>query len=277
MPTKAVALLLSTHPGPGAAVTAIAIVLGIGVGLEPWRVILLGLAFAANQASVGLSNDWIDAERDRTVNRSDKPVALGWISSGTVRNVAIITAVSAVLLTLPLGSHATAAHAIFIASAWVYNAGLKSTVLSVLPYAVSFGLLPAIVTLSLPEPTSAAPWALGLGALLGVAAHFANVLPDLEDDRATGVRGLPHRLGARATGIATWIALASASVLAFVGPDGAITALQWIGLTATVGIAVAGVTLVLTRPPSRLSFRLIIAAALVDVVLLAFAGERLLT
>src|SRR3712207_7375206 len=32
---------------------------------------------------------------------------------------------------------------------------------------------------------------------LGVGAHLLNVLPDLEDDAATGVRGLPHVLGPR--------------------------------------------------------------------------------
>ena len=68
---------------------------------------------------------------------------------------------------------------------------------SVLPYIVSFGLLPLIVTLALPTPTTAALWAMGMGALLGVAAHFTNVVPDLDDDRRTGVRGLPHLLGPR--------------------------------------------------------------------------------
>src|SRR3990170_2045192 len=127
MPNKAAALALSTHPGPAAAVTVIAIVLGVGSGLEPWRIVLLGLAVAANQASVGLSNDWIDAERDRAVGRTDKPVAQGWIDVRSVRTAAFITAGLAVLLTLPLGWPATVAHTIFIASASAYNAGLKST------------------------------------------------------------------------------------------------------------------------------------------------------
>lgn len=275
-PNRLLALVMSTHPGPGAAVTVIAVVLGIGIGLEPWRIALLGLAFAANQASVGWSNDWIDADRDRAVGRSDKPVARGSISVGAVRAAAIVGFVLAVLLTVPLGWRATLAHTVFIASAWAYNARLKSTPLSVLPYVVSFGLLPAVVTMSAREPTGAAPWALGLGALLGVAAHFANVLPDLDDDKATGVRGLPHRLGARLTGILTWAALVGASVLAFFGPDGDTTAAQWTGLVLTLGIAATGIGLLLTSPPSRVVFRLIIAAALVNVVVLALAGDRLL-
>lgn len=275
-PSRAVSLLLSSHPGPGAAVTLVAVVLGIGVGLEPWRVLVLGLAVLCNQWSVGLSNDWIDADRDAAVGRRDKPIARGWIARSTVRTAAFATGAAAILLTLPLGALATIAHAAFILSAWGYNIGLKTTLLSVLPYLVSFGLLPLVVTLALPVPATAAPWAMTLGALLGGAAHFANVLPDLEEDRATGVQGLPHRIGRRASGIATYLVLAAASVVALIGPAGPIGWLQWTGLALGLGIAAAGVLLVLTRPPGRLLFQLIIAAALVDVVLLVSSGQRLL-
>jgi 4-hydroxybenzoate polyprenyltransferase len=276
MPNKAVALALSTHPGPAVAVTVITVVLGVSVGLEPWRIVLLGLAFAANQASVGLSNDWIDAERDRAVGRLDKPVARGWVDVSRVRTAALVTLALAVTLTIPLGVPATIAHAGFLASAWAYNAGLKSTAASVLPYLLSFGLLPTVVTLALPEPSLAGGWAMGSGALLGVAAHFANVLPDLDDDRVTGVHGLPHRLGLRTTGLATWAALAAASLLAWAGPAGDPTLLQSTGLVLALAIGALGTLLVLRRPPSRLLFRLIIAAALVNVTLLAFARDRLL-
>ncbi|HEY0260941.1 MAG TPA: UbiA family prenyltransferase [Lacisediminihabitans sp.] len=275
MPNKVVPLALSTHPGPAIAVTLVAVVLGIGLGVDPPHLVLLGLAFALNQASVGLSNDWIDAERDRAVGRTDKPVALGRIDAATVRTAAIVTAILAVLLTLPLGPLATIAHAVFIASAWSYNLWLKNTPLSALPYLVSFGLLPVVVAFARPIPALAAPWAIGLGALLGLAAHFANVLPDLEDDRRTGVSGLPHRLGRRASGAVICAALVAAALLAFFGPTGARTALQWAGLILTVLLA-AAIAVVLGRPPTRLLFQLIIAAAIVDVVVLVFSGTRLL-
>ena len=58
----------------------------------------------------------------------------------------------------------------------------KSTIWSWAPYAVAFGLLPAIATLARPTPRWPEPWAIAAGALLGVAAHFANVLPDLATD-----------------------------------------------------------------------------------------------
>ena len=275
MARKFVALALSTHPGPAVAVSAIAVVLGIGIGLEPWRLVLLGLAFLANQASVGLSNDWIDADRDRAVGRTDKPVATGRISATAVRNTAFVTALLAIALTAPLGWAATVAHAVFVVSAWSYNAGLKGTPISVLPYIVSFGLLPLVVTLALPVPALASPWAMLAGALLGVAAHFANVLPDLEDDRATGVRGLAHRAGPRTAGLVIAAALAGASCSIVLGL-GSAQVYAWIGLALSVLLAAACAMLVVSGRSTRLIFRLIIAGALLDVVLLALSGARIL-
>ncbi len=275
MLTRLRALALSTHPGPGIAVTVVAVVLGIGLHLEWWRIVLVGFAFLFDQASVGLSNDWIDADRDREVGRRDKPVALGLVSSRLVRDSAFAAAVLSLLLTVPLGPLATAAHLVFIASAWTYNAALKNTPFSVLPYIVSFGLLPMVVTLARDPSAFAAPWALGVGALLGIAAHFANVLPDLADDARTGIAGLPHRIGRRASGVVIWAVLAIAGLLAFLGPVGPATALQWAGLVITLLLA-AAIAVVLRRPPTRLLFQLIIAAAIVTVVVLAFAGDRLL-
>ncbi len=264
------AWLGSTHPGPAFAVTIVTVVLSIGVGLGPCRTAVLGFAMLLGQFSVGLSNDWIDAARDRAAGRLDKPVATGAISVAVVRASAWIAAVLALALTVFLGWPAFVAHAVFILSAWHYNAWLKKTPFSVLPYIISFGLLPALVTLCL--PAWAAWWALGAGALLGVAAHFANVLPDLEADRATGVRGLPHRVGPRVSGLVIAGSLAAASVLLFVGaPD----VLHLFGLAVGVALAIACVVLVLRGVATRLLFRLIIAAAIVDVVLLALSGAAL--
>jgi 4-hydroxybenzoate polyprenyltransferase len=274
MPRTAVALALSSHPGPSVAVSAVATVLGIAVGLDPLHVAVLGVAFLLGQVSVGFSNDWIDAERDRTVGRTDKPVAAGRVTVGTVRAASFLSAAAAILLTLPLGWLATLAHTVFIVSAWTYNLGLKNTPVSVVPYIVSFGLLPMIATLALPVPTIAAFWAVALGALLGIAAHFANVLPDLDDDARTGIAGLPHRIGRTASGVVIWISLAAGGVAAFFGPVGDKTVVQWIGLALTLLLA-ASIAVVLRRPPTRLLFQLIIAAALVNVVLLSFSGSRL--
>ena len=275
MPRTVVALALSSHPGPSVVVSAVAAVLGIAVGLDPLHVAILGIAFLLGQLSVGLSNDWIDAERDRAVGRTDKPVAAGRVSVGTVRVASFVTAMAAIALSVPLGWLATLAHTVFIVSAWSYNLGLKNTPVSVLPYIVSFGLLPMIATLARPVPAAAAAWALALGALLGVAAHFANVLPDLDDDARTGIAGLPHRIGRTASGVVIWVSLAAGAIAAFFGPAGEPSTLQRIGLGVTLLLAVA-IAVALRRPPTRLLFQLIIAAALVNVVLLSVSGTRIL-
>jgi 4-hydroxybenzoate polyprenyltransferase len=145
----------------------------------------------------------------------------------------------------------------------------------VLPYVVSFGLLPAIATLASPQPVWPQWWAMAAGALLGIAAHFANVLPDLDDDRRTGVRGLPHRLGLRPSLVVAWAALVLAALAVAFGSDFTIIAL--VGLGVSVGLAVAGVAIAWRRGAGRWLFLLVIVAALVDVVLLVLAGNRIVT
>ncbi|HWM33475.1 MAG TPA: UbiA family prenyltransferase [Pseudolysinimonas sp.] len=267
------ALLLSTHPGPGGAVAVIAVLLAITAGLDVWRVALIGLVMVLDQASVGLSNDWIDADRDRAVGRTDKPVARGDIAPRLARDVAIAAAVASVIASVPLGGAAVLAHLLFLTGAWAYNAGLKNSAISVLPYLVSFGTLPAIVTLARDQPALPAWWVVAAGALLGAGAHFANVLPDLEDDAATGVRGLPHRIGRLASLVTVWIALPAAALCLALG-IGPATPLAIGGLVASLTLAAAGLVAGLTRAPSRALFRLVIAAALVDVVMLLIGGSR---
>ncbi len=269
------AVLRATHPGPSVAVATIAVVLAIGTGLEPWRVMVVGATVLVSQFSVGLSNDWLDAERDRAVGRTDKPVASGDLPEHAARAAAIVAAALSIALSALLGWPAAVAHLVFLAAGWSYNAWLKATILSVLPYIVGFGSLPLVVTLARPEPALASPWVIAAGALLGVAAHFSNVLPDLDDDRATGVRGLPHRIGPRVTGVLIAVSLAGASACVVLGL-GAPSALSLVGLALSVALATVCAALVVIRPATALVFRLIIAGSLLTVILLATAGSRIL-
>lgn len=270
MPGRIRDVAASTHPGPALAVTAITVGLAIANGLEWWRVLLLGAAMLANQLSVGLSNDWIDADRDRAVGRADKPVARGDVSPRLARNLAFGLAAAALVLTAPLGWPALLVHVVVLGGAWSYNAGLKNSVLSPLPYAVCFGLLPALVTLAAADPSWPSGWVMAAGALLGIAAHFANVLPDLDDDAATGIQGLGHRIGGRASAVVAFAALGLASVSLAI--ELGLTPLALVGLAFGVVIAVWGLTLALRGRMGRVLFRLVIAGALVDVVLLVLAA-----
>jgi 4-hydroxybenzoate polyprenyltransferase len=265
------ALLRSSHPGPSIGVTAITILLGIAVGLGPLAILLLGVTVAFNQLSVGLSNDWLDAARDREAGRQDKPVARGDIPVATVRLAALSAAALAVIFSLSLGLPFAVAHLLMLGSGWAYNAWLKHGPASALPYIAAFGVLPMLATLALAPPAFAAWWAVLAGSLLGVAAHVANVLPDLADDAATGVRGLPHRLGRVGATLLGGLALAGAAVALTVGVGA--SSLTLVGLALSLAASVAAVVFILRE--SRWGFRFVILAALLDVTLLVLAGDRM--
>lgn len=269
-----VLLLLSSHPGPSIAVAALCTVLAAST-LELWRVVVVGFSVLLGQFSVGLSNDWLDASRDRTVGRLDKPVAGGEISAGVVRNSAVIVGAAGIALTSFTGLAATAAHTVFITAGWAYNLHLKKTALSVLPYVIGFGTLPAVVTLARDVPVLPAWWAVAAGATLGTAAHFANALPDLADDRKTGIIGLPHRVGPLVSSLITLVALSLSTALIVFGPRAAPTFAGWCALTAQVAIVSVGIILAFVRAPGRPFFRIVILGALVCVVSLALSGETL--
>ncbi|GAB3603471.1 UbiA family prenyltransferase [Microbacterium aureliae] len=255
------ALWASTHPGPTLVVTVLSLTLGLAAGLEPWRLLLLVVAVLAGQVSVGISNDAIDVARDRAVGRTDKPLARGDATVGVAWAAAIGALAVALVLSVLLGPGMLAAHALALASAWAYNAGLKATAFSVVPFAVSFGLLPSLATLSAREPALAPAWATAAGAVLGAAVHLLNVLPDLDDDARTGIRGLPHRLGARASGALAVAAVIAVAMVVLVGA-GAAGALAWVFFAAVVGVAAVALGLALARPRSRWLFRLGMLAAL---------------
>ncbi|MCR2824973.1 UbiA family prenyltransferase, partial [Microbacterium sp. zg.Y909] len=216
------------------------------------------------QLSVGISNDAIDRDRDREVGRTDKPLVRGDVSARTAWTAAIVALVVALVLSALLGVGMLAAHAIALASAWSYNAGLKATPVSIVPFVVSFGIFPSLATLSAQPPALAAWWAWVAGGALGAAVHLTNVLPDLDDDRRTGVRGLAHRMGARpAAALAGLAVLAGAAAVLWGAADaGALGPPAWILFGAVAVLALATVARVVVRPPDRTVFRLVMAAAL---------------
>jgi 4-hydroxybenzoate polyprenyltransferase len=269
----------SSHPGPTLVVTALALALGLSIGLEPWRLVLLTGAVFAGQLSIGISNDALDAARDRAVGRTDKPLARGDVSVGAAWVAASVCLFVALALSAPLGWRMLAAHALVLGSAWSYNAGLKSTPVSIVPFLVSFGTFPSLATLSAAEPSFAPGWAWIAGAVLGAAVHLTNVLPDLADDERTGVRGLPHRLGPRASAVTAAGAVVGGAVAVLLGSVGgnvaAVAVISWVFFAAVVLVAVATVVLAVMRPPSRTLFRLVMLAALLLAAQLVASGGAL--
>jgi 4-hydroxybenzoate polyprenyltransferase len=272
--SRALALIKSSHPEPGGAVTVAMTLLAVGVGHRGWPVLGVFAAVGATQLAVGWVNDWLDADRDRRSGRRDKPVAAGEISPRTVGVSGLIAALAIPLLGLPFGPAATVVISLVGVFALLYDWPLKSTVFSVVPYLVAFGLLPAFVVVALPGHPAPPAWLVAAGALLGGGAHFANVLPDLADDAATGVRGLPHRLGAAGSQIAAAVLLLAATLTLVFGPAGPPS---WAGLAAAVAALVVlplgwyAAKRARGRPVAM--FRAVIVVALIDILLLIFSGR----
>ena len=261
---------------PTAGVTVLSVVLASAIGHPPGRTSVVAAAVLAGQLSIGWSNDLIDAERDASTRRSDKPVATGAVPRSVVALAAGGALVATVALSLLVGIASGAIHLLFVACGWAYNLGLKSTALSAIPYALGFAALPSFVVLALPGEVAPPWWLAVAGGLLGVGAHLVNVLPDLDDDLAVGVHGWPQRLGRRRATLAASAVLAAASVLLAVAPPGAPSGAVLIGL----GVALVGAGAVAwlgwrRQTPSRSLLLGVMAVALIDIGLLVVGADRL--
>ena len=272
LPHSPAGLALACHPGPVAAVTVLVTALAVSSGPGGGRWALVAAAVLTGQLSVGWCNDAFDARRDAAAGRPGKPVARGAVSRGAAWSAAFTALVSCVGLSLACGASAGTAHLAGVAAAWAYNLKLKETVLSWLPYAVGFGSIPCLVTLSLPGSPWPAWWAVAAGALLGVAAHLGDVLPDIEADLRAGIRGLPQRLGPARTRLLLPLPPAAATAVLVLAPPGAPG-----GTGAVVLTGVALLTVVATVAHSgRRPVRTWRKAALAGTVVVASADVTLL-
>lgn len=271
-------LLRACHPEPATAVTTLAALLAVGAGTPLWPAIGTTATVAASQLAVGWSNDAMDASRDAAVGRTDKPVSTGELGRRTAIAAAAGATLACAVLALVTAPHAAPIALLGLVSGLFYNWPLKSTALSPLPYAVSFACLPAFVLLV--NGNRVPVWIISAGGLLGAGAHFANVVPDLREDAATGVRGLPHRLGAGGALLTSCGLLLVATGLLVVCPPGPP------GVPAVIAGALAGVLTLLTGEAvvtgttgsgrseyiGKFAFRAILVVVLIDVALLVGAG-----
>ena len=261
-------LFKSSHPMPSLAVALFSMLFAVGVGLGVDRIALVGLAVLLQQFSVGLSNDWLDLARDRASGRTDKPVAKGSLTSSLVRNSSFAAGFTALLAAGLLGWQSLGWMVFMLVAGWAYNLGLKATAFSVLPYAVGFGILPMFVTLSLEQSQIPPAWVVVVAALLGVSAHFANTLPDLLEDRATGVRALPHIVGQKISALVIAATAILASSIAVYQSDTLAPIVGLVGLVATILLAGVASVLSLRQSPPRVIFPLLVLASLFNAILL---------
>ena len=189
-------LLKASHFGPTLIVTAISWFFAAHYWWEgPAYVIAFGVF--TGQLVVGWSNDLYDYKDDLMHNRQNKPLVSGVISQSYLKRwLAFMVPFSFVANLLgPLGFKGGLVYMFGISMGVAYNFFFKFNVFSWFPFALAFAALPSCIAIS--KDVTPPVWMWLGGALLGSAAHFINVIKDMDQDRASGIGGAPQRIGKR--------------------------------------------------------------------------------
>jgi 4-hydroxybenzoate polyprenyltransferase len=249
------------HPAPALAVVALSAALGailLAQAGEPLgaRWLLTTLSVAGSQVLTGALNDWADRERDH-VAQPTKPIPSGAVSPRAALWLAAAGGAVQLAASLPLGALPLLLGAAATTSAIAYDLWLSRTPLSVLPYIVSFGLLPLWVAAGVDIDLGRVVAAALLVGPFAAAAHLANALRDFDADAALGSRNLAQVLGRRAASrLALTLALAvgiGAGVVLLAG-DSLPPAALGLGLIGLVAVAQGG------GRPDRLWIGMLVAA-----------------
>jgi 4-hydroxybenzoate polyprenyltransferase len=194
--SKVNGLRLASHFGPTVIVTTISLVLSLFY--TSWQdAIRIAFGVALGQLVVGWSNDLYDYADDLSHQRLNKPLVKGTITREFLARCVMIMVPLSFLANLlgPLGVNGGLVYMFGIACGVAYNFYFKFNIFSPLPFALAFAALPSCIVIAQEQTPPVWMW-LG-GALFGVAAHFVNVLKDIDQDQISGIGGLPQRLGMR--------------------------------------------------------------------------------
>ena len=189
-------LLKASHFIPSLIVSTIAFVFGVHYWWEGPAYVIAFTVFTG-QLVVGWSNDLYDFADDQKHQRLNKPLVSGLITEKYLRTWLIFMVPFSLLANIfgPLGLKGGMLYWLGIGFGVTYNFFLKFNFLSPLPFAFAFAILPSCIAIS--KDVTPPTWMWLGGALLGCAAHFINVLKDLDQDRQSEIQGLPQIVGKR--------------------------------------------------------------------------------
>ena len=187
-------LLQASHFMPTLIVSSIAFAFGVHYWWEGPAYVIAFTVFTG-QLVVGWSNDLYDFADDQRHGRMNKPLVSGLISKEYLRKwLTFMVPFSFVVNILgPLGIKGGLLYWLGIGFGVAYNFYFKFNVLSPLPFAIAFAALPSCIAIS--KSITPPVWMWLGGAILGCAAHFINVIKDMDQDRESEIRGLPQRVG----------------------------------------------------------------------------------
>jgi len=186
----------ASHFGPTLIVTAIAFAFGTYYWWEG-PAYVIAFTVATGQLVVGWSNDLYDYQDDLKHNRTNKPLVSGLITQQYLQKWLRFMVPFSFFANLlgPLGFKGGLVYMLGIACGVAYNFYFKFNACSPLPYAIAFAALPSSIAIS--KDVTPPVWMWLGGALFGSAAHFINVIKDMEQDQVSGIKGLPQRLGTK--------------------------------------------------------------------------------
>ena len=207
-------LLKASHFGPTLLVTAIAWFFAAHYWWEgPAYVIAFGVF--TGQLVVGWSNDLYDYADDLKHNRVNKPLVAGSITAVYLKRwLLFMTPFSFVANLLgPLGFKGGLVYMFGISMGVAYNFYFKYNAFSWLPYTLAFAALPSCIAIS--KEINPPLWMWLGGAIFGTAAHFINVIKDMDQDRASGIGGAPQRIGKRNSIVVAAVLIALGALIVF--------------------------------------------------------------
>jgi len=268
------------HPIPSLLTTLAALGFAwiFGIGTRDRRFWWIAAIMLLVQFSISALNEWADADLDRQAGRR-RPIPLGLVPRGAALGVAVVCAVGAFLLCVlaDLGPFALLLVGIGTACGWAYDLWLKATPLSFVPFATAFPLMPFWIGVLAGRPLGSLLVLFLGGSVLATAIHLADAVPDLEADRAAGLRTLAVALGTpRAELASAGLLLLGSLVSTILVIRRSPSSIAALGLAAVVA---SGVVAGLSSRPNRVSpllgkWIVIAAAALAAVPLVAEASGR---
>ena len=187
---------MATHFPQALAMVIFTMLLGYVLGVKDSALLYLFLAAASGQAFIGWSNDYIDANLDKSLGRETKPVVRYQLQKADL----VIPMIVNLLVVIPTsflagGFLGGLAHLIAVASAFVYNRYLCRTSFSWLPYAISFGAYPLFIAQTASREFYPTAGLYFICVLVGVIIHLLNALPDIDIDRKASLGGIAVSLG----------------------------------------------------------------------------------
>lgn len=193
-----VQLLQAAHPRQ-AVLTALGVAAAAALAGRPARELgLVLVTVLVGQAVLGWHNDLTDRRRDAAHEARGKPLGRGTLDPGTVWFALACGVLLVVPLSLSNGITAGSAYLLALAVGLLANVVLRKGLLSWLPWAASYALLPAFLSYggwggdARGNPPEVAITV--LAALLGVGVHVLRALPGLVADNEDAWRHLPLRI-----------------------------------------------------------------------------------